>query len=186
MSSLFVFKVTGVSPILMNNPASMARGGQKLEMKKVDTPEDEAAAKVYRLKSGQLYIPSIAFRSSIIGARGGASGKKIGKMTANTAVSAGAFTVENECPLYDPETGEEIHEYEIHSCRAVVQRAGIIRSRPMVSRWGCDVVFDVDQDYITVDMLEKLLLASGKVAGVMDYRPQCKGPFGRYSAELKK
>lgn len=183
---LFTYKITGISPILMNNPAAMAKpNGKKLATKQIPTPEEEAAAKVYRTESGQLYIPAVAFRSSIIGVRGGGSGKKIGKVAANNCVAAGAFTIETECPLYDPDTGEEIHEYEIHSCRAVVQRAGVIRSRPMIKRWGCDVVFEIDQDYITAQMMEELLNASGKVAGVMDYRPQCKGPFGRYSAEMK-
>ncbi len=175
------FRIEGISPILMNNPESMQVGtASSLATKKIPTPEEEAAAKVYRAENGQLYIPSIAFRSSMIGPGGGASGRRVGKYTANSRCSAGVFTVEAESLLINAKTDEPITDYEVHSCRAVVQRNGVRRSRPIVHDWATDLVLEVDDDFISLDQVHELLNISGKVAGVMDFRPQKKGVFGRY------
>ena len=184
-SSVHTFRITGLSPILMNNPESMQMGrAAGVGMKKIPTPEEEAKAKVYRNSKG-LYIPSVAFRSSIIGRGGGASGRKIGKFTANSRVAAGAFVVDEHTPLVHVKTGKPIKDYEIYSCRAVVQGNGVRRSRPLIKDWACDLKLEVDDDFVTVEQLVDLLNMSGKVAGIMDFRPQCKGSFGRYEAELK-
>jgi len=62
-------EVVGKRPLLMNNPASMGAAsakGAKPARKTIPTPEEEAASKVYRLPSGQLYIKSEAFRGALI------------------------------------------------------------------------------------------------------------------------
>jgi hypothetical protein len=186
MEGITIYRITGVSPLLMNNPEAMGQGNEGLGTKKIPTPEEEAAAKVYRLESGQLYVPAVAFRSSIIGKGGGASGRKIGKMTANARVAAGVFTVETKCPLIHPKTGKPIKEYQINIMRAVVQNNGVRRARPEVPEWACDLALEIDTDFISPELVLELLNISGKVAGVGDYRPQKKGPFGRFKAEIRK
>ena len=179
---VFRYRIVGLSGLLMNNPASMKSAGSK-----IPTPEKEAEEKVYRLDSGQLYIPAIAFRSSIIGRGGGASGRKFGKYTANSRVAAGVSMVDGEdkCLLVSPNgKPKPIKDYEIDIRRAVVNGAGIRRARPYIAEWATVVCFEVDEDFVTAEQLEELLNISGRVAGVMDFRPQCKGWFGKYRAEL--
>ena len=91
-----------------------------------------------------------------------------------------------ECPLYHPKTNRPIKTYEIDVRPARVQRARVMRARPYIKEWGCDLIFEVDTDFITVEQVLELLNISGKVAGVGDYRPQCKGWFGKYKAAIKK
>lgn len=184
------FSITGLSPLLQNNPASMGGGADsKLGIKKIPTPEEEAAAKIYRDESGVIYIPSVAFRSAMIGKGGGASGRRIGKRTAIAVISGTVFNVEPRCPLYHPKTKKPITTYRINTMRAVVQGQGVRRSRPEIPEWACDVRFEIDTDFLSagVDLIrivEDLLNISGKIAGVGDYRPQKKGSYGRFSAKL--
>lgn len=172
------FHVEGISSLLMNNPAGMGGGQPTMGAKKIPTPEEEAAAKVYRSADGTLYLPSIQFRSSLLN---GCTGKRIGKVGAARQVSAGVFNVETETPLKTPgKSGKPIKDYRIHQTRAVVQKQGVIRARAEVPEWAADVVFEIDTDFITVDQVRELLNVAGRIAGVGDWRPAKKGPHGRY------
>lgn len=183
---LFTYRITGVSPILQNNPAKMQRSGPDTLKggKKVYDPKVEAEAAVYRNERDEIVVPSIAFRASMFKA---ATGRKIGKMSAKTVIAAAVFPVEAQCILLSAKTGAPIKEYEIHSCRCVVNKAGIIRCRPMIDGWATDLVLELDTDFAPGlhKVVAELLNVAGKVAGVMDWRPEKLGTFGRFTAELK-
>lgn len=173
------FRVEGISSLLMNNPSSMAGGGgtPKLGVKHIPTPEIEAASKVYRNDGKELVMPSIAFRSSLLR---GCVGKKIGKTGAATKVAGGVFAIEPMTPLIDPQTSEPITEYRVHVTRCVVQRNGVIRGRPEIPKWAAEILFEVDTDFIEPDQVRELLSIAGRIAGVGDWRPEKRGPHGRY------
>lgn len=183
------FKITGESPLLLHSTKGMLSQGDGggLKTKQIPLPKDEAELGAYRLANGNLYLLAVGFRGSIINKGGGASGRRIGKGTANSHCSAGLMINDKyaECALYHPETGKPLKNYEIDTRPAVVQRARVMRSRPRLNEWACDVTFDIDTDFITVQQVLELLNISGRMAGVGDYRPQCKGWFGKYRAELK-
>jgi hypothetical protein len=185
MSQIVVYKIYGLSPLLCNNPASMARAAEGIAISKIPTPAAEAAAKVYKDEDGTFYILSEAFRSSIVGKGGGASGRKLGKFTAISRVCAGVFTVEPRATLLDAAKMKPIKEYTIDTRRAVVQQQGVLRSRPMFSNWSVRLPLEVDPDFVDPVILLELLNISGKVSGVGDFRPQRKGTFGRYRAEIE-
>ena len=182
---LLTYRITGISPILQNNPAKMAGGadGGLKSGKKTYVPEVEAEAAVYRNDEGEIIVPSIAFRAALFRA---ATNRKIGKLSAKSAVSGSIFPVEHQVRLIDAKTGKPITKYKIHSCRAVVNKAGIIRVRPMIENWACDLVLEVDTEMIpNTAVITELLNIAGKIAGVMDWRPEKLGTFGRFTAALK-
>lgn len=185
MSRIAVFKITGISPLLQNNPASMGGPAANLGMKKIPTPEEEAKSKVYKDEKGNFYLLSECFRSSIVGKGGSASGRKIGKRTAISACCAGVFTVEPRCILLEPKSGKPIKKYSIDTRRAVIQGNGVLRSRPMFPDWMVKLPLEIDEEWLTTDMVLELLNIAGKVSGVGDFRPQRKGSFGRFVAELE-
>lgn len=175
-------RITGRAPILMNNPASMKRADDtSVKAPKIPSPKVEAALNAYKNDDGQLYIPAFAFRASLL--RGGV-GRKIGKTAAWTVFSASVFCVDEQCLLYDPDTKKPIKKYEIDTRRAVVQRNGILRSRPMIEKWACDLTLEVDDEMLQVGTLIAGLTHSGKIVGVLDFRIEKKGWFGRYVPEL--
>lgn len=178
-------RITGLSPLLCHNPAGMRAGGNSsMGTKKIPTPEEEAKAGLYVADDKTYYLPGEAFRSCIIGRGGSASGRKIGKRSAIACVSAGYFVVSDKPTLTDPSNNKPLVNYQIDSRRAIVNKQGIVRCRPLFEKWGATIVAEVDEDFVTVDQIIELLNIAGKVSGVGDYRPQCKGKFGRFTAEL--
>jgi hypothetical protein len=177
------FKVTGESALLMNSPAKMKIPSRGISTKRIPLPDEEAESGCYRLPSGQLYLPSTHFYGTILL---GASGQKIGKKAAAQIIAAGLFQVEECFPLYDPENGKPIKDYEIDTRRAVVQRAAVMRSRPKVPKWETIVSFQYEPLLLCEETIFSTLALAGRVVGVGDYRPAKKGPFGRFSVELIK
>lgn len=184
---LVAYELTGVagSGLLLHNPAGMSRAPEEATIgrKIIPTPEEEAEAGAYRMPSGQLYLPSIHVRAAILGA---ASGMKIEKKPARQILSAGLFTLSEYCPLFDPETGDALKEYEIDIRRAVVQRQGIRRARPKLPRWACEIEFQFDTLLLNPKIIKDVLDLAGRIVGVGDYRPSKGGPFGRFMAEQIK
>lgn len=181
---MFQFRITGVSPLLMNNPASMggSDNGLKSGKKKYD-PEIEAEARLYRNERSELVVPTIAFRSALF--RAGTS-RKIGKVAAKTVIAGAVFPVEQECIILDAKSKKPRKDYEIHACRAVVNNAGIIRHRPMIKDWALDLALEIDTELLPEPtVVEELLNIAGKIVGVLDWRPQKLGSFGRFTAELR-
>jgi hypothetical protein len=179
---LFIFRITGVSPILQRNAAAMEiQDKSKLTTQK--NYEDQAERSTYRDEDGNLVMPSMAFRAAMLKA---ATGRKIGKASAKSIVSASIFPSEQHCVLLG-KTGKPLTTYKIHRCRAVVQRQGVLRARPMIEDWRTDLALDIDTDMMPdITVVAQLLNIAGKIAGVGDWRPSQSGVFGRFTAELKR
>src|SRR5262249_20439363 len=133
-------KITGVGSILMHNPESMRGGGDtgvpQRGGKKIPTPYEEAKAGLYALPNGQLYIKSDALREvAIIASSDTRDPSRKGRATMARRFAASVFLCTEHCPLYRPE-GQPItkddKDWVIDSRRAVVQRNGILRSRPKI------------------------------------------------------
>lgn len=182
---MVTYRMTGISPLLQNNPEKMVRKtGDSLSKKTLPSVEEEAEKSACRLPSGQLYIRTLAFRAALLGAT---TGKRLGKMSAKTILSGSVFVAHETAPLIHPTTEEPIHDYEISVLRAVVQRQGIMRARPKIDKWACDVTFEVDRDFLSDnEVLTQLLADAGRLKGVGDYRPEKSGMYGRFEAEIRE
>lgn len=181
------FRITGMSPILMNNPSCMTPTESNLGAKKKTYSDDEEADKrLYKNKKGELYINPDCFRSAIIGKGGSASGRKIGKVSAVSIMSAGFFVHGTECVLEHPKTKKVLTTYSgIDKRRVVVNKNGVIRARPRIDDWACTLVCEIDTDFIGKSSLVlELLNIAGKYPGVLDFRPGRNGIFGRFKAEI--
>ena len=59
-----------------------------------------------------------------------------------------------------------------------------MRARPRFNEWACMVAFEIDQDFVSTEVVLELFNRAGKVAGVGDFRPGKQGIYGRYKVEL--
>jgi hypothetical protein len=174
------FRIHGISPLLMNSPKGMKRGGGgSVSTKQIPTPEAEAESKVYRLPDGTLYLPAIQFRGALLNA---GKGRRIGKRGAMAVAAGAVFVTTDVVPLIDAD-GDSITDYEVDVQRVVVQGQGVMRARPLLRDWGCEIDFEIDTDFITADMAGEMLSIAGRIVGVGDYRPQHMGPYGRFEAK---
>lgn len=180
---LVTYRVKGVSPLLQNSPAAMGSGNATMQAgKKVYDDKEESAVRVYRNDRGEVIVPSLWFRSAMMKSVGA---RKIGKYSARAVISAGVFTVEEECLLLDAK-GKVFKTWDTHKVRVVVQKNGVMRCRPMFKGWQCDLALEVDDEMLpNVDVVTQSLNLAGKLAGIGDWRPGRGGTYGRFTAELK-
>lgn len=189
------FEIVGLAPGLMtSNPAkikkptgSTTRGGRAA----IPTPEEESEAGCYRMASGQIYGKSEWFRGAVLEV---CKGRKYpGNKSALTLMQSTLFDEMEELPLYHPVTRKPIMEYEIDTRRAVVQGAGVMRSRPLYREWGCVVRFIYDEVAMDIPKIVEAIQDAGRFVGVGEFRPRPPanikghgkgGPFGRFEARL--
>lgn len=175
-------KIIGRKPgLLTHNPASMARGGSggpKKAAAAIDPPEVEAEKGVYRTEDGQCAVPGSALRACIVRASKAFKAQK-GRGSLWT-VMAHIIVPEELVPLVTPNPGKPITGYEINSQRAVVQRQGIIRSRPLFREWAASFSVEFDDDITNTDTILVVLAEGGSKVGLGDFRPERGGPYGRF------
>lgn len=189
------FEITGVTPGLMtSNPQKIkkptgatTRGGKAA----IPTPEEEAEAGCYRLPSGQIYGKSEWFRGAVLEVCRGR--KYPGNKSALTLMQGTLFDEMELLPMFHPVTRKPITEYVIDTRRAVVQGAGVMRSRPFYPEWALVVRFIYDEIAMDVPKIVEAIQDAGKFVGVGEFRPRPPanikghgkgGPFGRFEARL--
>ncbi len=177
------FWVSFLSPLLQHNPASMVPTSNvgTIGKKKIPTPAEEAERGIYRDSKGQMVHPVAGLRSALIKA---ARGKKAGKRSAPDVVKSAVLPVDEYVILVDPDSKKPLKEYQIDTRRVLVQRNGIMRSRPRHERWAFEVRLAVDEDVINPEQIVPLLQEAGLVAALGDFRVEKGGTFGRFTAEL--
>jgi hypothetical protein len=170
--------VEGITPLLLHNPAGMSgatKGPQKGE--RVFDPKEEAERGTYRLETGQLAIPGAHFRGALLLAAGGwKKAKGRGSIRANMA----HVTVAEDLIGLVDHNGQPLTTYDIDTRRAIVQRSGILRSRPKLNLWRAIVTFNFEEKMITPNLIVGVLADAGNNQGVGDYRPNKNGPYGRF------
>jgi hypothetical protein len=150
-------------------------GGPKT--KKIPTPEEEAAAGAYTLNGG-LAFPAAAFRKAVIAA---SKGRKVGRLGLPTIMLASCFETADLVQVNDPETGEQLVEYEIDVRGAKPPGQGMVRrARPILHSWSCVVDFEYDDELVSPELIREVLDQAGSRVGVGNYRPEKSGRFGRF------
>ena len=183
--------LVGTRPLLMNNPACMIIEAKKATIatgSSLPGPEEQAANRVYANRNGELILPGDWVKASLLAAT---ANRKVGKMTASSAVTAGIFVEKTEFALLNPKTKKPIKDYEVFPKSVVINYRGkksrIMRGRPLIREWLCAIEFLVDPeiwgDEKAMEVLRELFNVAGKIAGYGDYRPNCGGDYGQYLAK---
>ena len=157
----------------MNNPASMIdeqTQGLKQKTSKFDMVKS-AEKLAYKTPKGELYIPAEAIKGCLIGA---ASYKKIGKYAAKPIIAGGVH-------IQPRQVGLGVKKYELDIRTVVIQRARVVKARPMVENWKCSLELVYDEELINnTEIIKSLLEEAGKRVGLLDFRPQKTGSFGMF------
>jgi hypothetical protein len=169
-------KIEGLEPgLLMHNVASMksSSGGSK---KSIPTSEEEALAACYWLdsKRSALAIPGRNIHASFVNAGGK---YKVGKNTLTSLLTSSLHVAPELISL-----GKKTYSIDVRP--VVVQKARILRARPLIHPWTANFSIFFDEEWISLkvmqDTMPELIKTAGKLIGVLDYRPAKKGPFGMY------
>ena len=174
--------IEGLAPgLLMHNPA-LSLG---VESKTIPSPEVEAERALYRWGDGSLFLPSTAIYASLCEA-----GKKLKyrdipdtKYGSRKLLAAGVRSLADGFALLDVATEQPITTYEVHRLPVRVPTGRILRARPLIPAWRCELTVQFDVSVIGDAILRVIadaLVQSGQSVGLLDFRPAKGGPYGRF------
>lgn len=159
----------GISPLLQH--AFPLVPIEALEKKSI---EEQAEYAAYRdAETGELYIPGVAIQRSFINAATYSKGK--GRASLQKPAAA--------CLMVAPErVGLGAKEYTIDSRPVVVPatKGRVLRHRPRLDDWHASFELSWDDHLLTETEVRRIVDDAGSRVGLLDFRPERKGPFGRF------
>lgn len=173
--------IESLSPYMMHRFA-----GQDVKSKKrtgTKNYKDEIKTALYKSPKGEIYVPSSQIHGCLINA--GKQLQIVGRGKATYSKLFGAFILIE--PAAIPITPQE---YTVDERPVIVQRARIIRYRPIWEKWSLKFKIVIMDDDIAPEVVKEGLDNGGRYVGIGDFRPDKKGPFGRFQVtefkEIKK
>lgn len=183
-------KIEGIAPLLMHaghladptNP--WVKAIKEISGKRKKTDADLEELKRLELLGGLywdddmgVFIPDTWVEKNI---RDGAADSKNGKKVLSGVISDDTKFKLNYDGIKGIQTRDDLYKDDFIDTRGVViQRARIMRTRPIFRNWSCTFVINIAEEVISVADVEKALNVAGMLKGIGDYRPK----FGRYSVE---
>ncbi len=168
-------KIKGITPLLMNK---FVEDKEPFRSRRKPTKEElfeEAKKHAYINEKGELYIPASAVAHCILNR---AKELKAGGKNLASYLKGTFFIEPNEIPL-----GKK--DFEVDVRRAVIQRNAILKARAKVFPWEAEfyIIYDKATFPIPLDEIPKLRFLidqAGYKFGLLDYRPEKGGEFGRF------
>lgn len=164
-------KIEGISSYLMHRFSEVDEKARPKTGKKDYKSEAERA--LYKTEEGKYYIPSSQIHGCIINA--GKYLQIVGRGKATYAKLFGAFILITPAALLiDPQI------YVIDERPVVIQKSRIIRYRPKWDKWSLEFNIEIMDPSIAPEVVSRALEQGGRYVGIGDFRPEKRGPFGRF------
>jgi len=161
--------IEGISPLLMHRYPL-----EPVEALDKKAPAEQAEIAAYRNpESGKLYVQGYAVQRALVS--GGTFSKGRGRASLQKQVAASILVTPEEIPL-------EPQEYIIDARPVVIPstRGRIVRYRPRFEQWELRFNIEYENDLITEPQLKQIVIDTGTRVGLLDFRPEKKGMFGRF------
>ena len=174
--------LAGVTPLLMNAMSNQQlldlwNRTRKPKNAPRPSPREAADAAVHRMPDGKPHIPVAMLMSCLIGA--GQFVRLDGKRQISTAKSTilpGLLTIEDRWLPVRP------GKWEVDMALGRNPNGGdaVCIIRPRFDDWSFALTLSVDQSEIPLSTIRELVNIAGSRVGLGDFRPKCKGTFGRF------
>ena len=166
-------KIKGVSPLLMHAyPVEIREGLDKAP------PAEQAEFHTYRLPAengalGPLYVPGVNVQRGLVAAAAYSKGKGRASLQ---KVAAAAMFVEEGALVLEPQ------RYTIDSRSVVIPatKGRIMRHRACFPAWELGLTLSYDETLLTEGQVRRIVDDLGQRVGLLDFRPERKGSFGRF------
>ncbi len=160
--------VQGQTPLLMHAFPLMP-----IEALEKRSPEEQAEYAAYRdPDSGGLYVPGVNVQRALISAATYSKGK--GRGSLQRAAAACLLVSPERIPL-------GVKDYAIDSRPVVVPatKGRVMRHRPRLDTWAITFELEWDDTLLKESEVRRIVDDMGQRVGLLDFRPEKKGPFGR-------
>ena len=136
-------------------------------------PQEQAEIAAYRTPDGQLYVPGVALQRCLVSAAAYSKGR--GRASLQKPVAA--------CVMITPEyVLLNQDQFAIDSRPVVIPatKGRIVRHRPRFDAWQLTFTIEYDTTLLNETELRQVVDDAGLRVGLLDFRPEKKGPFGRF------
>lgn len=187
-------RIEGKTPLLCNrftDEAQMAAtsGTRSALSGDKGSPREQAEPKLYLDEEGQPCIPQPNLFRAIIDA-----GKffKNGKSKVTTIKSSLIPSCVDVEGIMFPIEHEESWQVDTRPVRIPSTGGRILCHRPCFNDWSLTFSVNLDTSVMSESLFRDIVDKAGTAIGLGDFRPDCKGPFGKFlvtswlSEELKK
>lgn len=159
----------GISPLLMHSFSL-----SPVEALEKKPAEEQAELAAYRdpENEGELYIPAINLQRALVSAATYSKGK--GRASLQKSAAA--------CLLISPERlslGTKTYTIDTRPVVIPSTKGRVLRHRPRLDQWQVTFDLEWDENLITELQLRRIVDDMGTRVGLLDFRPEKKGPFGR-------
>lgn len=174
--------IEGTTPLLCNRFTDAAQqaassGTRASAVGEKGTPREQAEQKLYLGQDGKFVIPQPNVMRCLIDA---GTFFKAGKSKVTTQkTSLIPACVDIRC-VEIPIIHRDPWEVDTRAVRIPSTGGRILAHRPCFHDWRLDFSVDLDTEIMTVKLLREIFDAAGKRIGLGDFRPACKGPFGKF------
>ncbi len=161
-------EITGSSPILLHSyPMVEIKGLEKME------PRQQAEHHVYRdPETQELYFPGVNIQRALV-AGAAYCGRGVRSIVKQVAASISI----------NPErVGFGTRDFLVDSRSVVIPKTKgrVMRHRARLDEWRLAFVLAYDATLISAKQMREVVDYTGSRVGIGDFRPACKGWFGRF------
>jgi len=174
--------IQGTTPLLCNrftDEAAMkaSSGSAVVAVGDKGSPKDQADKKLYRDESGKLVIPQPNLFRCILD---GGKFFKAGKSKVTTQKSSLIPACLSIDALTIPIDHKDPWSVDTRPVRIPATGGRILCHRPVFNDWALSFTVELDTEILSPKVLRDIVDAAGKRIGLGDFRPDCKGPFGKF------
>ncbi len=177
-------KLVGISPLLMHSQVTLDRFDPltrkiaSINAKRKKTDDDHLELRRLEWEAGLYfdeemgpYIPGTNFKSALV------EGGKLDRLGQNVKRGIQIPELMIKLEYNGPRKVEEMYGTDGKSrfvdCRSVaVQRARVMRTRPVFRNWSINVMVAYDESMWDEDVLRNVVEKTGQYVGLLDYRPE--------------
>ena len=143
----------------------------------IGIPTEQAQQKLYTDEQGRIGIPQPNLYRSILDAGKFFKAGKAKVTTIKSSLIPACLTIEE---VFIPLDCCDPWSVDTRPVRIPSTGGRILCHRPLFNDWQLDFVVELDTSIISEKLLREIVDAAGKRIGLGDFRPDCKGPFGKY------
>lgn len=180
----------GASPLLMDRMTDATLEGLRTGVYPAINRERPASAtaseKIYREngESGKIGLPSEMLFSCLVNAGRNVKMGRKGISTATTTTLPEILAIQEPfLPFRNIDPAKESEAWVVDKRRGRLKDAkgtAVCVVRPKFNAWEFEVTVAINDGKMGVDKIRELFDSAGSSQGLGSFRPNCRGPFGRF------
>lgn len=181
----FKVRIEGVRPLIMNRfheaaQQSATSGTRATAIGDKGTPREQAELKLYTDGDGNPMIPVPNLFRAIIDAGKFHKAGKSKVTTQKSSIIPACVEVNSDDGVTIRLLHKEAWAVDTRPVRIPSTGGRILTHRPMFDDWALEFELELDQTMMSAKTLRDIVDDAGKKIGLGDFRPDCKGPYGKF------